>query len=330
MFRKTNLFVLLTILSLLVASCARSNPNPSQLTPVKLPVGYIPNVQFAPLYVALEKGYFTDEGIELEIDYSYETDGVALVGANNLQFAVVSGEQVLLARAQGLPVVYVASWYGEFPVAIAAKKEQGIRTPQDLVGKRIGLPGTFGANYIGLRALLGDAGIREEEVSLDSIGFTQVEALMTDKNQAVVVYAANEPIHLEAQGFDIDVINVADYVHLTANGLLTNEVTISENPDLIRGMVKAFLRGLSDAAADPEEAYDISMKYVETLAQADREVQMQVLKKSIEFWQVDPLGHSDRQAWENMNRLLVDIGMLNQPVDIERAFTNEFLDSLND
>jgi NitT/TauT family transport system substrate-binding protein len=325
MVRKLSLLFSLAVLVFLLVSCTGSSPNPSQLTRVKLPVGYIPNVQFAPLYVALDKGYFTDEGIDLEIDYSYETDGVALVGANNLQFAVVSGEQVLLARAQGLPVVYVASWYGEFPVAIAAKKVQGIRTPQDLVGKKIGLPGTFGANYIGLRALMGDAGIREEDVSLDSIGFTQVEALVTDKNEAVVVYAANEPVHLEAQGYEIDVINVADYVHLTANGLLTNETTISENPDLVRNMVRAFLRGMADAAANPEEAYDISMKYVETLAQADRQVQMEVLKKSIEFWQIDPLGYSDREAWENMNRLLVEIGMLNQPVDVDKAFTNEFL-----
>jgi NitT/TauT family transport system substrate-binding protein len=328
MSRMVALVLAFAFLASLVVSCAGPalNPNPAQLTRVKLPLGYIPNVQFAPLYVALDKGYFREAGVDLEIDYSYETDGVALVGANNLQFAVVSGEQVLLARAQGLPIVYIAAWYGEFPVAIAAKVEQGIRTPQDLTGKRIGLPGTFGANYIGLRALLGDAGLREEDVTLDSIGFTQVEALVTDKTQAVVVYAANEPIHLRAQGYDIDVFNVADYVHLTANGLITNETTIAQNPDLVRRMVNAFLLGMADAAANPEEAYDISMKYVETLAQADREVQMEVLKKSIEFWQVEPLGYSDREAWDNMNRLLVDIGMLNQPQDISKAFTNEFLE----
>lgn len=333
MFKK---IVLLTLgLALALSACGNSKRSPEpvegsgngagNLVHVKLPLGYIPNIQFAPLYVAVEKGYFKNAGIEIEFDYSFETDAMALVGANELQFAVVSGEQILLARAQELPVVYVAAWYQKYPVAVVSKTAQGIKSPSDLKGKRIGLPGTFGANYIGLDALLFSAGLTEKDVTLDSVGFTQVESLATDRDEAVAVYAANEPVQLRAQGYEINELLVADYVQLASNGLITNEKTIAENPDLVRRMVSALLKGLADTIANPNEAYEISKKYVENLAQADEAVQKEVLARSIEMWKAEQIGFSDLQAWKNMQETLLKMGLLTAPLDLSKAFTNEFL-----
>ena len=304
MFRR---FVLLTLgMALVLSACvsSQSTGEAGALTHVKLPLGYIPNIQFAPLYVAVEKGYFKDAGIEVEFDYSFETDAVALVGANELQFAVVSGEQVLLARAQGLPVVYMAAWYQQYPVSVVSKVEQGIQVPVDLKGKKIGLPGTYGANYIGLDALLFSAGLTEQDVTLDSIGYNQVEALATDREQAVSVYTANEPVQLKSQGYELNELRVADYVQLASNGLITNEETIAQNPDLVRRMAAAFLKGLQDTIAHPDEAYELSKRHVENLAQADEAVQKQVLARSIELWKAERAGLSDAQAWSNMHDLL--------------------------
>jgi NitT/TauT family transport system substrate-binding protein len=302
-----------------------ATPTPVPLAHVRLPVGYIPNIQFAPLYVAIQKGYYREAGIEVELDYSFETDGLTLVGANELQFAIVSGEQVLLARTQGLPVVYVMAWYRDYPVAVVAKTSQGIRQPVDLVGKKVGLPGLFGANYIGLRALLSAAGVAESDVTLDSIGFNQVEALAADQEQAIVGYTSNEPIQLRAQGYEVDVIRVSDYVHLASNGLITNETTIQNNAALVRAMVQATLRGIADTIANPDEAYKISLEYVEGLAQADEAIQKEILATSIAIYQADPLGQSDPVAWDNMQRVLMEMGLVAQPLNLNMAFSNEFV-----
>lgn len=323
MFKKFLLILLAGAFGL--SACGSPRAEEGALVPVKLPLGYIPNIQFAPLYVAVEKGYFRQAGIQVEFDYSFETDAMALVGADELQFAVVSGEQVLLARAQGLPVVYVAAWYQQYPVAVVSKAEQGILTPADLKGKRIGLPGLYGANYIGLEALLFSAGLSDADVTLDSIGYNQVEALATDQEQAVSVYVANEPVQLRALGYALNEIRVAEHVQLTSNGLITNEKTLAENPALVQGLVQALLDGMADCILDPSEAYELSQAHVPNLAEADQEVQKAVLGRSIELWQAERLGYSEMQAWSNMQDTLLQMGLLDAPLDLEKAFTNQFV-----
>jgi NitT/TauT family transport system substrate-binding protein len=325
MFHKIVLIMLGT--ALVISGCASSGPTDEAgaLTKVNLPMGYIPNIQFAPFYVAVEKGYFKDAGIEIEFDYKFETDGVSLVGAGELPFAVVSGEQVLLAREQGLPVTYVAAWYQQYPVSVVAKSEADVIVPQDLKGKKIGLPGLFGANYIGLRALLNAGKLTEEEVTLDAIGFNQVELVAAGQQDIIVGYSANEPIQLRSQGIAVTEIRVADYVQLAANGLLASEDVIEENPELVRSFLGAFLKGLKDTIDDPDDAFAVSESYIPNFSDLDAIVQKQVLKISVEQWKTDRLGYSEPGAWENMQDVLLDMGLITEKQDLSKAFTNEFI-----
>jgi NitT/TauT family transport system substrate-binding protein len=326
MLRRIASTIMLLVMAL--AACVPATPPPALLTSsaprkIRLPMGYIPSVQYANFYVAAEKGYFAAEGLEVEFDYSFETNGVALVGAGQLPFALVSGEQVLLARAQDLPVVYVMAWFQKFPVAVVSLADSGITQPADLKGKIIGVPTLDGANFVGLRAFLAANGIAAEEVTIEAIGFNQVEALSAGRVAAAVVYANNEPIRLAAQGLQLNVMQVSDYAALAANGVLSNEATVANEPELVQAFVRAVARGTQAVIDNPDEAYTIAKKYVETLT--DDVVEKQVLEATIEKWRAERLGLTDAGAWETMQATLLESGLLAQPLDLDKAFTNDFV-----
>ncbi len=320
--------ILITLgLALVLSACTspKSANGSTGLTKIRLPMGYVPNIQFAPWYVAVQKGYFRQAGIEIDFDYSFETDGVKLVGAGELPFSIVSGDQVLIAREQDLPVTYIAAWYQQYPVSVVARSQLGILIPQDLKGKKIGLPGKFGASYIGLRALLSAGKMSESDVTLDSIGFNQVDLFTAGKQDVVVVYTANEPIQFRARGIPITEIRVSDYVQLASNGILANEKVISEKPELVRAFVGAFLKGLADTIANPDEAFKLSESYIPNFTSLDAKVQRQILDTSIVEWKAQRLGYSDPKAWENMQDVLLESGLITKKTDLSKAFTNEFV-----
>jgi len=298
---------------------------PSELRHIDLGVGFVPNVQFAPFYVAQAKGFYAEEGLDVALEYGFENDFVALTAQGEREFAIASGDQVILARAQELPVVYVMKWYQRFPVAVMALDESGIRTPQDLAGHSVGIPGLFGASYVAWEALVYATGLDDSSIKLESIGFTQAEALSQGQVDAAVVYIANEPVQLTQAGKEVNVIEVSDYIDLVANGLITNETLIQENPDLVRRMVRGSLRGLEYTLAYPDEAFEIARQFVPEITDEAAPTQRAVLEASIALWQSDRLGLSDPQAWADSVAFMQATGLIEAPVEVETLYTNQFV-----
>ena len=186
----------------------------------------------------------------------------------------------------------------------------------------------YGASYIGLRALLQANGLQESDLTLDSIGYTQTEALLDGLEDAVVIYVSNEPIKLRAEGYDVNVMRVSDSLQLVANGLVTSEEMIAQHPDLVRAMAAATMEGVAYITDHPDEAFEICKKYVdnlESLTPQEQQVQKEVLQTSIPMFAIEKNGVTDLQAWQNMQQVLLDMGLLLEPLPLDEAFTNEFL-----
>ena len=322
MYKRIVVLMLLIMGIGVLSACTVGETAESEIMQIRLPMGFVPDPQYSPYYVAVERGYFAEAGFEIEFDYSFETDGLALVGANELPFAIVSGEQVLLARAQDVPVVYVMEWFQKFPIAIVSKAEAEILSPEDLNGRSVGLPGFFGATYVGYLGLLSANDISPGDVDPQDIGFNQVESLLSDQAEAVIGYANNEPVQLAGRGVDVNVIQVSDYIDMVANGIITNETVIAENPEMVEKFVGAILRGLADTLADPDAAFEISKNFVEELEDGRKPV----LEASLPMWQAETLGITELAAWQNTQEVLLGAGLLDAPLaDLEAAFTNQFV-----
>ena len=305
-------------------SQAKPTTTTPPLTEVTVAMGYIPNIQFAPFFIADKKGYFASEGLKVNYDWGLEIDGVKLVGANQIDFAIAGGDQVIQARAQGIPIVYVANWYNAFPIEIISLKDKNISKPQDLIGKKVGMPCLCGATYTAWRSLLYTQKIDPASVNVQDIGFTQVQALTQGTVDAVGVYANNEPVQLTLAGKEINEIKTWEYTQLIGNGVATNEDTIKNRPDLVRRFVRALDKGIADSIANPQDALDISVEVLPEAGGSSLKTSEAVLNASISLWKAQRVGVTKTEDWQAMEKFMLDAGFIQKGIDVSKAFTNDY------
>jgi NitT/TauT family transport system substrate-binding protein len=329
-------FLIALISTMLVACATAPTPAPQPtapsatlapraLTEVTVVMGYIPNVQFAPFYVADQKGFFAEQGIKIKYSWGFEVDGVKLVGAGQADFAMLGGDQVIQAREKDIPLVYVANYYDAFPISIFSFEEKNIKTPKDLAGKKIGLPGFFGATYTGWRALLYEANLKEADVKVQDIGFAQIAALDQGLVDAAAGYANNEPVQLKLAGKKINVINVGEYSRLVGIGLVTNEKTAADKPQIVRAVVSALMRGVQEARDKPDDALEIVVKSLPEAGGQNLRATRAVLIATAEFWKNPRLGFVDPAHWAASAKFMKDAGFITKEIDVTKAYTNKFV-----
>ncbi|HRL14395.1 MAG TPA: ABC transporter substrate-binding protein, partial [Aggregatilineales bacterium] len=266
--------VFLLLAALLLPAAAQSGDD---LRTEDFMLSFIPNVQFAPMYVADAKGYFADAGYDFTFAYVDENLGVEQIAAGASSFGAISGEQVLLARQGQRPIVYVYQWFAEYPVGVVVTDTVTATTIPELAGLRVGVPGRFGASYTGITALLAANGMSEADIQLEAIGFNAPEVLCAGNVDAAVIYLNNEPLQIETRiaagdcgdATTVTVIPVAEAAPMVSNGIVTSERMIADEPERVAAVLAAFDAALRDSINNPAETYLINLDYVENLPLTD-------------------------------------------------------------
>jgi NitT/TauT family transport system substrate-binding protein len=306
--------------SLFLATCG----NGSSGTKVSIGLGYIPDVQFAPFYVAVSKNYYKDAGLDVTLNHGIVPDLMNEMVAGKDTFVFAGGDDTLVARSKNLPVIDVSTIYQEYPVCIIVPAKSSIKTLADLRGHSIGLPGFYSSTYVGLLALLNAAHLTSNDVKLQSIGFTQVNALQSGSVDAVVGYINNEPLQLKRLGMQVRTFNVSDYQPMVSNGIITTENTLhTQEKSIIRPFIQATLKGLNYVLAHPAEAVQISKGFIQGL---DVGKAMDELQATLPIWQghgQHPLGYNDLATWQAMKQFMLGQRLISINLDVSKAFANE-------
>ncbi|MBO1437139.1 ABC transporter substrate-binding protein [Meiothermus sp. CFH 77666] len=297
----------------------------AQTQKVRVGLGYLPDVQFAPFYAGVVEGLYGKRGLEVEFQHGFASELYPLLAQGRLDFVVADAEDVIALRAQGTPLKYVLALYQSVPNALFSRAEKNITSVRDLKGKTIGIPGLFGTSYTSLQAMLRAAGLRESDVKIEQIGFTQAEAIVTGRVDVAMGFVNNEPIVLQARGVKLNVIPAGPYNLSPGVGVISTD-RVLENADLARRFVQATQEALALTLREPRKAFEASRKYVQNL-QEDR---FRVLEVSLRLYQSpytrqNGLGFSNPQGWQSGLNLLRQTGRVRTDLPAAAFFTNEFL-----
>ncbi|WP_407569811.1 ABC transporter substrate-binding protein [Deinococcus altitudinis] len=297
MYRKNQTVRLASVLlsALLAATASQHAAAQSAARTVNIGLGYIPNVQFTPFYVADKLGYFKAEGLNVKYQHGYVSELMPLLLQGKLDFVVGDPEDAIFARTQGADVKYVMAMYQKIPVTVFSLPARKIGSVADLKGKTVGIPGTFGSSYFALGALLDSGKLRESDIRLASIGFTQLEAVRSGKVDAAVGYVNNEVVQLAAAGIKADTLDVTAAYPMVGVGLMTTGKTL--NDALAKKVVRAAQRGLKFTVASPAAAFKLAQPVFGTGGG-----NLDVLRASVPLMQSpvtasSGLGFSDPAAW---------------------------------
>lgn len=317
------------VIALVLMGCGgpKATEEAPALTPVTLQLQWVTQAQFAGYYVALDKGWYKEEGIDLTIiPGGPDQDAINLVVGGTRDFGTALLADLTVAVQNKKPVIGIAQIQQQNGLLLLAKKSSGIQTPKDFTGKKVGVwLGNWEAQF---DALMVKQGVAPDQFSLVSQGYSMKPFIDGELDVAsAMVY--NEYYSVLESGInkeDLNVINYADYdLDFPGDTLFTTKTTAEQNPDLCIGMVRASLKGWQYAIEHPEEAVEIVLKYDQTGVQTQKH-QMSMMAEIAKLVQVQgrQVGHSDETVLQRTIDTLLEVGILKGVVQPSDVMTNEF------
>lgn len=338
MSRLTRRTLLLSALALGAAGCARTpvtDPTPAT-TPAAPPtatigLSFIPNIQFAPAYVADAEGLFTERGVKPTLRHHGQQEGLftALVSGQE-DFVIAGGDEMLQAVAQGHDLVAIAQYYRQYPAVLIVPDASPIQTAADLRGRSLGVPGRYGESWFAAQVVLAGGGLTVDDVVVTEIGYTSFAALTGGKVEALIGFSNNDLVQFQREGVPVRAIPLADGpVPLVSIVLVTTRAYLEKNPAAAKAVASGLVAGIDRTVKQPALAIATAKPYIPNSdatgwdAAADA-----TLTATLALWKDTDgtvSGELDPKAWAAMADFMLQHKLLDTKVDAARVMSNDYL-----
>jgi NitT/TauT family transport system substrate-binding protein len=338
---KKSSVILMTVLTLLLTACGAKESTvtpatdsaatnaataaPVTLKKVVLRLKWVHQAQFAGFYTAVEKGFYKEAGLDVEIrPGGSDFPAVQMVASGSEDFGVTGADQILLGREKGVPVTAISTIYRETPFVLFSLKSSGITTMKDLEGKEVGVK-LGGNEELTYRAMVKSAGIDASKIKEMPVKF-DLSPLLSGQVKVWPGYVINEVLAVQEAGQEVNIIKPQDNgINFYADTLFTKQSLIDKDPELVKSFVQASMKGWEYAMKNPEEAAGFGLKYGDKL---DLKHEVSMMKASIPMLQPEnlPLGKMDLAAWDTLQKSLMELKFLKKEQDLKQVFTNQFIE----
>lgn len=329
------MLIVFTTMALFAAGCnANNDAQTSMAAPddVTFQMGWIHEYSAAGLYAAAANGHFTDENLNVQIveggfgEQGY-IDPLTVVSQGNADFGATSAISLIQARAAGIPVVAIAAEVQRNPFALISLAENNIIRPTDLVGKRVAV--NDGGAMALYNALLSSQGLDPAQIDTISRTTFGIDPLIDRDVDAIGGWIINEGVLVREAGHEPNSILLSDYgINDYTSLLFTTEAMINEKPDVVQRFLRAYMLGMADVISDPETAVNLVIEYNDTLVAAEQERRLQAWLPLINP-AGSTLGAMQPRIWEQIHQIMLDEGILAEPIAIEEAYNLRFLEAIN-
>ncbi len=322
--KKLFALLLTAALSFSAVGCGGSEPAADNgLEDFSIVLDWYPNAIHSFLYVAQEKGYFAEEGLNLVVNFPANTnDGISLPAAGRADLGMYYlQDAILTAVEEDVPIVSIGSVVQESLNVIISLKDKGIETPADLAGKKIGYAGTA-LSEAQIECMLEKAGVSAEECELIDVGFDLLTATTTGQVDATIGNMINHEVpQLEEQGIEINYFRPTDhgvpmYYELV---FLSGQDAVENNPEKLQKFLRAAQKGFDFMQENPEEALQILLDNQNAenfpLSPSVEQASMDVLLPLMATEDA-PFMTQDVSVWQQNADWLYEMGLLSEQADV--------------